>query len=345
MTPRVGLTTWTRPLDTGLSGVQRLHSLAVEYTRHVAEAGGVPLMLASGRIDHAPLVLDTVDALVVTGGDDVDPARYDAALDPHTRGVDQATDAWDIALVQEAARRSVPLLGVCRGIQVVAVALGGTLHQHVLGRSDDHPELARSPDDLFARRHAAVIAPGSRLAEIMGAADRQVNSMHDQAVDRVPDGWCVTATAPDGVIEAMEPVDDRWPAVAVQWHPERTNDPLDARLFEWLVGCARDRTLPPADVADLTIDGVVTTPFTVRRTDGAVTDLLTRAEVGPGADHGTVHAAGEVFTASIPLEWLQRASLVDGRLRIPTTPNRCWDVKDVVRIELTVGKQPDSVEE
>jgi hypothetical protein len=178
--------------------------------------------------------------------------------------------------------------------------------------------------------------------------------MHHQAVDRVPEGWRATATAPDGVVEAMEPVDGSWAAVAVQWHPERTGDALDARLFEWLVARALDRRAPEADAeaeagggagAELTVDGVVSAPLTVHRTDSAVADLLARAGVGPGADHGTVHAAGGAFTASIPLHWLQQASLVEGRMRIPTTPNRCWDVKDVVRIELTVGKQPDSVEE
>ena len=345
MTPRVGLTTWTRPLETGLIGVQRVHSLAVEYTRHVAEAGGLPLMLAPGWTDHASLVLDTVDALVVTGGDDLDPARYDATPDPRTRGVDPVTDDWEVALVREAARRCLPLLGICRGIQVVAVALGGSLHQHVLGRSKVHPELTGSADAVLAHRHAIAISPGSRLAAVMGPDDRQVNSMHHQAVDRAPDGWQVTATAADGVIEAMEPVDDSWAAVAVQWHPERTDDALDARLFEWLVACAADTTPAHANGAELTIDGVVAAPLTVRRTDTDVAHLLVQAEVGPDADHGTVHSAGEAFTASIPLEWLRRASLVDGRLRIPTTPNRCWDVKDVVRIELTVGKQPDSVEE
>jgi putative glutamine amidotransferase len=205
----------------------------------VERAGGVPIYA-----DHhaAPGALAAqVDAVVINGGGDVAPERYGALRHPRTYGVHERRDGFEIELVRAAADRGVPVLGVCRGIQLVNVALGGTLVQHVpeaVGR--EH----MCVDALDRRVHEVLLTPGSRLAALYGRDRLEVNSLHHQAVDRPGPGLRVTAAAPDGTVEGIESEDGR--ILGIQWHPELLAEPATwdhLPLFRWLLG-AGDRRSP-----------------------------------------------------------------------------------------------------
>ena len=237
--PVIGLTTYLQPAQTGVWDV-RASFLPAIYFEGVGRAGGISVLLPPQPVDAvvAGRVLDGIDGLIVTGGRDVDPATYGAARHPATDepGADsRSRDVFELALLQEALRRGVPVLGICRGAQVLNVALGGTLHQHL-------------PDVLGHTRHqrgnavfttsAVTTVPGTRVESLVGATT-EVQCYHHQAIDRLGEGLIVSASDADGVVEAVE-IDPahhphRW-AVAVQWHPEERLD--DLRLFAGLVGAA-----------------------------------------------------------------------------------------------------------
>ena len=221
------------------------------YIEAVEAAGGeaVPLFPAAGRLPDG--ALDSLDGLVLSGGDDIDPAAYGQAV----RGelgvvVDHPRDALEIPLARKALEQDVPVLGICRGVQVLNVAAGGSLYQDMLLTglsSESHQQrrhTPRPPDD--AAVHEVVIAPGSQLAKIVGDDRLGVNTFHHQVIDKPAPRFAVSAnaTAPNGggVIEALE-APDRSFAVGVQWHPERMwkREPACARLFAALVNAALQR--------------------------------------------------------------------------------------------------------
>jgi putative glutamine amidotransferase len=180
------------------------------------------------------------DALLLGGGVDVDPARYGASVLPGGNvEVDAERDAIDFALLEEALRAKRPVLGICRGLQVINVALGGTLVQD-LPIERPSPVVHQNADEQKTKRdHHVEIAPGTRLAAIAGASALAVNSRHHQAIARVAPGLAVSATAEDGVPEAVESAGEAW-LMAVQWHPENlTGDPASASLFAEFVQAAR----------------------------------------------------------------------------------------------------------
>jgi putative glutamine amidotransferase len=204
----------------------------VAYTAALARAGLVPLVVPPLPAAVAPAILDGVVGLLVTGGEDVAPARYGEVAHP-TVEMHEERDEMEIALVAEARRRKLPTLAICRGIQVVNVALGGTLVQDIpsqLANALDHdPGSARD-----ARVHDVSVSPGSRLARALAADRLTINSFHHQALARLSSELCVTARAPDGVIEGAESADPDWWMLAVQWHPEEltnTPEPWDRNLF------------------------------------------------------------------------------------------------------------------
>jgi putative glutamine amidotransferase len=204
------------------------------YTEMVARAGGLPVLLPP-----LPRVADTLsrlDGLVLSGGGDIDPAVYGAARDPATGPASADRDTAELELCRRALADGVPVLAICRGLQVVNVALGGTLHQHLpdLTGHDGH-----SPDPGGYGSHNVSIAPGSRLAGLLGGTETAVPTHHHQAIDRLGTGLAAAAWADDGVIEAAEPAGSGGPAslvAAVQWHPEAGHDPS---LFTALVAAAR----------------------------------------------------------------------------------------------------------
>jgi putative glutamine amidotransferase len=200
--------------------------LSLNYARSLEGAGLVPLVVPPLH-DAARTgdIIDAAEGLLLTGGEDVDPARYGAAAHPKLGAVNPQRDATEFALLARARDRRLPVLAICRGIQLLNVAHGGTLLQDLPSErpsSVGHDQ----PHDRSARTHDVTITPGSRLAAATGATAMAVNSYHHQAVDRVGAGLHVTAVAPDGVIEGIEADDPEWWVVSVQWHPEDlTTDP------------------------------------------------------------------------------------------------------------------------
>jgi len=203
------------------------------YTDALAAAGLVPLVLPPLAPEIAVRALDNIAGLVLTGGEDLDPAHYDVA--PHSAAGQPhaARDAYELALARVARDRAIPTLTICRGAQVVNVAFGGTLIQDIpserSGTLDHNPRGARRE-----RVHSVFVEPGSELSRAIGASQIATNSSHHQAVDRLGSGLQITARTSDGIVEGLEPVDPAWWMVAVQWHPEElteTPEDWDRRLF------------------------------------------------------------------------------------------------------------------
>lgn len=230
--PVVGLTTY---LDRAKFGVWDVRAglLPGQYIQGITAAGGIAVLLPPQPVtpEIAARVLAGVSALVVTGGRDVDPLAYGQTPHEETDRPDSTRDAWEFALLTEALRRGMPVLGICRGAQVLNVALGGTLHQHlpdVIGNSGH-----RAGNGVFTPMPVRTVA-GTRLAELLGETC-QVQCYHHQAIAEVGAKLRVSARDDDGVIEAIElPGEDF--VLAVQWHPEESPD--DLRLFAAVVQAA-----------------------------------------------------------------------------------------------------------
>jgi putative glutamine amidotransferase len=210
-----------------------------DYEAAVLAAGATPRPLTLG--DPTAAALDGVDGLLLTGGDDVDPALYGEAPHPTYDVSEPGRDAFEIDLVRRALEKDLPVLAICRGLQVLNVALGGTLIQDIPSEPAtllQHD--AEGPPTTLA--HTVAVTPGSCLAALVGPDEtRAVNSRHHQAVRALGQGLVVTATSPDGVIEAAEVPTARF-CVGVQWHPENFHltGEFD-RLFEGFVGACRTR--------------------------------------------------------------------------------------------------------
>lgn len=238
MRPVIGITCSTLVLD-DLRGVPR-YALARSYTECVEQAGGLPWLLPSLGPERAPEFLERLDGLVLSGGLDVDPAHYDAEPHPDLGQVDGVRDLFELALCRAAHARRLPVLAICRGVQVANVALGGTLLQHIPAQVPGalkHDQAALRNDALC---HSVEVGAGTRLAALLGVPERlRVNSFHHQAVDRPASGLVVNARAPDGVVEGLE--DPAQPFfLGVQWHPERRpTDPVTRALFAGLVEAAQ----------------------------------------------------------------------------------------------------------
>ncbi len=236
--PVIGLTTYLQQAQTGVWDVQASFLPAI-YIEGVTMAGGIATLLPPQRAADSVIerVLDGLDGLVVTGGRDVDPAAYGHVKHRTTDEPARDRDAWEFALVGGALARGLPILGICRGAQVLNVALGGTLHQHL-------------PDLLGHTRHQAGNAmfststvrtvPGTRVAALVGEGT-DAQCYHHQAIADLGRGLVVSAHDAEGVIEAVEADPAIYPTswvVAVQWHPEERLD--DLRLFAGVVAAARD---------------------------------------------------------------------------------------------------------
>lgn len=213
------------------------YAMRRNYAAAVAAAGGLPMALP--HLAHlADQYLDTVDGLIVTGGAfDVDPALYGDATMHDTVSLKQGRTAAELALLRGALARDMPVLGICGGQQLLAVALGGSLIQHI---ADAVPEALahEQPNPRDEPGHEVALQPGTVLARIVGAPLMQVNSSHHQAVAAATEAYVVNATAPDLVIEGIEAPERKF-CIGVQWHPEFLIDPGDARLFAAFIDACR----------------------------------------------------------------------------------------------------------
>ncbi len=236
--PVIGIVVWRRGLRTPLGDPELLHALSDAYVAAFADAEAIPLLIPNARpVEEASVFLDRIDGLVLSGGGDVDPASYGADNEA-SYDTDPSVDRWELALLTEARRRRMPTLCICRGIQILNVAHGGTLHQEVLATGTIHEPLSgRSGAEILAARHPVSLGEGGRLRDIYGAETLRVNTIHHQAIEVLGEGLAVEATAPDGIVEAVVSTDPGWWCVGVQWHPER-NDAGDDRLFRSLVAAA-----------------------------------------------------------------------------------------------------------
>jgi putative glutamine amidotransferase len=213
-------------------------SLRLSYTQAVLEAGGIGVVLpAHGFADDAGPLLDRLDGLLFSGGPDLDPAVYGHARHPELGpDVDAVADRYELALLREAAARDLPTLAICRGMQALNVARGGTLHQHLPDRTGlEH----RQTHPSHAPAHGVGVTPGSLLHTLTGRLELDVNSLHHQAADRIGAGLEVCARAPDGTVEAL------WDPLAsfclgVQWHAELlTHRAEHAPILRELIAAAR----------------------------------------------------------------------------------------------------------
>ena len=232
--PLIGVTS---SLEQAAQGpwVQRYGMVPETYLLGVEEGGGTPLLLPPQPFDPDVVerVLGAIDGLVLTGGPDVDPALYGAERDPHTQPPRHDRDAWEGALATAAIRRGVPVLAICRGVQLLNAVLGGTLVQHVPDVTGaDHG----NEPGAFARTDVEIV-DGTRVRDVLGAVGSRltVHCHHHQALDRVADGLLVAARSADGVVEAVESPAHAF-VVGVQWHPEQ--DAADRRLFAALVAAS-----------------------------------------------------------------------------------------------------------
>lgn len=213
--PRIGLTGTTRVFD----GAQR-SGVNAAYVDATLRTGGIPLLLPPViRSADVPTVVDCLDGLLLTGGEDIDPALFGETPHPKLGNVDPDRDRFELAIFAEAWKRGMPILAICRGIQVVNVALGGTLWQDIPSqRPGTLAHAARSARDH--RTHAVDLVPGSRTAEALGGTRIEINSFHHQSIKALAPGLVVTGVAPDGEIEAVESTRGGPWMLAVQWHPE-----------------------------------------------------------------------------------------------------------------------------
>ncbi|HJQ01297.1 MAG TPA: gamma-glutamyl-gamma-aminobutyrate hydrolase family protein [Jatrophihabitans sp.] len=229
--PRIGLTSYREPARWGVWD-EPADLLPASYAGSVSAAGGAPMLLPPAGSATTGAVLDGLHGLIVTGGADVDPDRYGQHRHPLTDPARTDRDGWELALVAAALERGLPVLAICRGMQVLNVALGGDLLQHLpdLLSSDQH-----CPTVGVHGRHPVSFADGSRLAAILGE-QTVVATYHHQAVRQLGERLTATGWTADGIVEAVEYAGADW-VIGVQWHPEVHDGQL---LFAAFVQAAVD---------------------------------------------------------------------------------------------------------
>ncbi|MFJ9688643.1 gamma-glutamyl-gamma-aminobutyrate hydrolase family protein [Streptomyces bacillaris] len=231
--PVIGISTYQDPARWGVWEMPAV-LLPAAYPRLVRAAGGLAVLLPPDDAeDAAREAVAAMDGVVIAGGADVEPVRYGADPDPRTGPPARERDAWELALIRAAVGQGVPLLGICRGMQLLNVALGGTLHQHLDGHTGGHAVFGGHPVDPV---------PGTAYAAAV-PEQTTVPAYHHQAVDRLGTGLIASAHAPDGTVEALELPDRESLVLGVQWHPEMGED---LRVMAALVDAAgrrrRERT-------------------------------------------------------------------------------------------------------
>ena len=234
--PIIGISAYPKTYEAA-TGPTLLHTASRYYVEAVERAGGIPVVLPVVDPDDVEEMLDAIQGVVMTGGGDVQPSLYHATPAPETHNVDPRRDAFDIALLRSALDRDIPVLAICRGMQVANVALGGTLVQDVGNVSGvRHDQHERGHEGV----HKVKLEADSHLAEALGETELDVNSIHHQAVLEAAPGSRAVAWADDGTVEAFE-IEGNQHLIAVQWHPELLEDaPEQQGLFRQLVGRAAE---------------------------------------------------------------------------------------------------------
>lgn len=239
--PRIGLTTYLQQASWGVWTADAA-VLPGTYVQAVVAAGGTPVLLPPVGTD--PSIVEVLDGLIISGGSDVGPEQYGAQPHRLTRA-QPARDVHDIALTKAALDAEVPLFAICRGAQILNVAMGGSLIQHI---PDVNPEADYQPAPGVFGNVEFTTAPGSISRHLLGAS-ASAPCYHHQAMDRIADGLSVTAAAADGTVEALETATGGW-ALGVQFHPEQ--NPNDLRLFNGFIEAAtnyrKNRTESPGNV-------------------------------------------------------------------------------------------------
>lgn len=236
--PLIGCTTYHK---TAAGQTIKVYGLMPSYTEAISRAGGLPLMIPLG-LSEAELndIVDRVDGILLPGGGDIEPALYHGSDHATIYDINPDRDRVEMAIVRRALATQKPILAICRGHQIFNVALGGSLWEDVeslMPGAQKHNFLAGARTD---RPHTVEIKPGSRLATCLGQSSVRVNSLHHQGVRQIASGLVATATAPDGLVEALEAPGHPF-AVSVQWHPENLLD-VDGSmlgLFAGLVAAAQ----------------------------------------------------------------------------------------------------------
>lgn len=214
-----------------------LYYLNSAYVRSISDCGAVALVIpVLPDTKTAYSVVTKLDGLVLTGGGDLDPGLYGRPGATKVRNVQQERDRTELALFQAARDLGVPVLGICRGIQVINVACGGDLYTDIPSEYITWVNHYSEDDDEC---HWVSLSRESRLFGAIGAGEVKVNSYHHQAVKRLGSGLRAVGWAQDGLIEAVEAEDGTW-LVGVQWHPERMGDEASRRLFQWFVAAAKE---------------------------------------------------------------------------------------------------------
>jgi putative glutamine amidotransferase len=211
------------------------------YVQAVARAGGLPMILPLGLPEAALLqILSHLDGLLLSGGGDMHPHAYGSKPHPKVRGIDEDRDRIEIFLLRQARVMDLPVLGICRGLQVINVALGGTLYEDIQEQRPgaiQHQYFGLRPRDH--RAHPVEVSPGSLLYDLLGQASPEVNSLHHQGIRNLAEGLTATAFAPDGLVEGFEVPGSSF-TLAVQWHPEwLPEDPAMQALFARFVAAGQ----------------------------------------------------------------------------------------------------------
>jgi len=245
MKPTIGISCslWAKKEEWVHQEGKTFDHLKREYYQLAEQLGGVPVLLPN--VDNEATIgelLDRIDGLILSGGDDVDPSFYGepnrfpkSIIHPHR-------DRVEIALARGATERKKAVLGICRGIQLLNVAFGGSLWQDTMLRPNTN--LHNGPDDEPYMRHTVRLAPGTHLHALAGGETATIVSRHHQHLNRLAKGFIISATAPDGVIEGIERLADGQYTIGVQWHPESlSKDPFSRTLFaDFIAASARIRT-------------------------------------------------------------------------------------------------------
>jgi putative glutamine amidotransferase len=235
--PLIGLTGWQTRNEKGHPST----SVSMKYTQAVAEAGGIPLIIPLGLLEEQlERLAARLDGILFTGGGDVHPGRYGSAMHPLVSEIDEDRDRVEICLIREAARGEKPFFGICRGVQAINVALGGTLYEDILDQmpgGQPHQFSGQAPRNTLA--HPVRVREGSRLAGILGSPETGVNSLHHQGLRLLAPGLAPVAWAPDGLVEAVELTGHPF-GLGVQWHPEWLQEHAPMRaLFRAFVEAAK----------------------------------------------------------------------------------------------------------